>query len=475
MMVGELLRRRFEESRDDVLLVTQERQSLTYGQALSNARRLATEWTAQGAERGDAIALVLANDVSFPCCYLACLLGGFIAVPINPELGEETVAFILSMAAPTVTLRSPPPINHQCAPLDDCEFAIDASSCGAVFFTSGTTGKPKGVRHSWLTLMGNVAAFNRLMRIQRQTRMYHVLPMAYMAGFLNTILSPLVAGGTVILGPRFSPATALDFWAQPAREAANAIWITPSIAAAIARLTRDQHAARRAAGGFDSVLCGTAPLPSGIRRTFLEQFGVPLQESYGTSELLLISAQSRAQAELMGADAGTPLAELEIAFRRDSEGRDEIMVRSPFALLDYLTQDGPASAHVSDDGFMPTGDVGKLDKGVLQITGRIKDIIIRGGINISPRTVEDALGDVPGVEDVAVIGVPHEFWGEKLVACIETAPQADKEKVEAAVRQRCRERLARSHQPDHIAVLAMFPRAVTGKVQKHVLQQSFAE
>src|SRR5262249_34011193 len=160
---------------------------------------LAVEWTKQGARKGDAIALILYNDLAFPCCYLACMLAGFIAVPVNPELSADDIDFILNLASPAVVVRTPPVVDHKCLPSDEFELAADPKTCGAIFFTSGTTGRPKGVRHSWSSLVGNVAAFNLMMNIDRDTRMYHVLPMAYMAGFLNTILSPLVAGGSVIV------------------------------------------------------------------------------------------------------------------------------------------------------------------------------------------------------------------------------------------------------------------------------------
>jgi acyl-CoA synthetase (AMP-forming)/AMP-acid ligase II len=473
MTVCEVLAQRFKESRDDILFIAPERRTLSYGQALTNACRLALEWTNQGACKGDAVAINLTNDLSVPCCYLACLLAGFVAVPINPELGEENVRFILNLVAPAVAVTSPPAVDYDCLPTAEIEFAGNPDGCGAIFFTSGTTGRPKGVRHSWSALVGNVLAFNRFMEIARSTRMYHVLPMTYMAGFLNTILSPLVAGGAVITGPRFSPETALDFWSWPVREEANTMWVTPSIAAALARLVRDRGMAHSVASAFKTILCGTAPLNPSVRRTFSEQFGAPLQESYGTSELLLVSAQSRSRAELMSTDVGPILPELEINFREDEEGREELFIRSPFSMLGYLTEEGLVPVNDSN-GFVPTGDVGRLDDGILQITGRIKDLVIRGGVNISPRSVENVLGDLPGVEDVAVVGVPHEFWGEKLVACIQASAGIDRRAVEVAVRQRCRERLARSHQPDDIAILSKFPRSVTGKVQKHILQRTLA-
>ena len=474
MSARALLIQRFKESRDEILFVSGDRDELTYGQALTNARRIAFEWSKLGAQKGDAVALVLTNDPSFPCCYLACLVAGFVAVPVNPELGEDTVRFILNLVRPAVTVKSPPVIDYRCLPDSDAEFAMHDNRCGAIFFTSGTTGRPKGVRHSWPALIGNVASFNRHMGLGPGTRMYHTLPMAYMAGFLNTVLAPLVAGGTVVIGPRFTPQAALGFWKRPLREKANTIWVTPSIAFALARLARDPEIADKIRAEFKTVLCGTAPLHPNVRYNFHQQFGTPLQESYGTSELLLVSAQHRAQADLVGMNVGSVLPEIEIAFRTDMDGRDELMIRSPFAMLGYLTENGLIPA-ADVDGFMPTGDAGQFDDRNLKITSRIKDLVIRGGINISPRAVEDVLGDLPGVEDVAVIGIPHQFWGEKLVVCIQVTAHVDQGMLTGAVRQRCRERLAHSCQPDEIAILDAFPRSVTGKVQKHILQRELAK
>jgi acyl-CoA synthetase (AMP-forming)/AMP-acid ligase II len=118
--------------------------------------------------------------------------------------------------------------------------------------------------------------------------------------------------------------------------------------------------------------------------------------------------------------------------------------------------------------------MGEMEEGRLRITGRLKDLIIKGGVNIAPVTLENVLAGLPGLEDVAVISVPHEFWGEAIVVCVQPAAGADLKSLEQAVRTRCQERLARSHHPDRIVILERFPRAVTGKVQKNQLRTMLA-
>lgn len=466
------LQDRFRGRAGAVLLSTEAGYDLTYGQVWANAARLAQEWAGQGLKPGDTVAINLCNDPSILICYLACFIGGFVAAPINPELGQADVDFIVGMIRPALALREPPAIDRDPPKPRDWTPATDPAATAAIFFTSGTTGRPKGVLHSLNSLVGNVVSFNTLMGLSDRMRLYHVMPMTYMAGFLNTMLSPIMAGGSIVLGPRFSPRSALDFWTRPRAKGANAMWLSPSMAAALCRTSRDPEAARQGAAGFETVFCGTAPLHIGVRQAFRQAFGVALQESYGTSELLLISAQRRGDADKT-VDVGLPLPELALRERLNADAQPELLVRSPFAYRGYVTESGPIPPDL-DDGFMPTGDMGELTDGRLRITGRIKDLIIRGGVNIAPVTLENALAGLPGLEDVAVVSVPHEFWGEAIVVCVQPIAGTDARALEQAVRARCQERLARSHHPDRIVMLERFPRAVTGKVQKNQLRTMLA-
>ncbi len=464
------LRDRFRANADKVLLANGN--DLTYGQVWANAARLARDWAGQGVRPGDLVAIVLKNDPAVLACYLACFLGGFVAAPVNPELGMSDVEFIVGMVKPALVLQEAPALDYEAAAPRDWTIRADPAALSAIFFTSGTTGRPKGVMHSLNSLVGNVVSFNALMGLGGDTVMYHVMPMTYMAGFLNTMLSPIMAGGRIVVGPRFSPQTALDFWTRPRAKGANTLWLSPSMAAALVRTSRDPEAARQGASGFSTIFCGTAPLHTGVRQSFRQTFGVALQESYGTSELMLISAQRRAEAAT-AIDVGVPLAELALSSRPNADGQPELMVRSPFAYLGYVTDGGIIPPDL-DDGYMPTGDMGEMAAGRLRITGRLKDLIIRGGVNIAPVTLENILAGLPGLEDVAVVSLPHEFWGEAIVVCVQPAAGADVKSLEQAVRTRCQEKLARSHHPDRIVILDRFPRAATGKVQKNQLRTMLA-
>lgn len=468
----EQLLQRFRKSNEEPLLIDAATERVwTYGEVWAAATKLVEDWSSKGAMAGDAIALMLPNGPGFVCSYLACFVGGFIAAPVNPELADEDIKTILRLLQPVLVIRETSLEDDSyeaTVPVESMNTYPDAVC--SVFFTSGTTGLPKGVQHSLNGLVGNVSAFNEMTGLGQHTRMYHVLPMAYMAGFLNTVLSPLVAGGIVIIGPRFTPRTALDFWTAASRMGADSLWLTPSIAAALSRMARESEQARANAAGVTQVFCGTAPLHETVRRDFAETFAVDLQESYGTSELLLIAVQTRDEA-LESADVGRPLPGLALQTCPDADGNAELVVQSPWASLGYMAIDGNTGIDATPEGFLCTGDVGEMRGGHLNITGRIKDLIIRGGVNVAPLAVENVLRELPGASDVAVIGLPHPFWGEIIVACLEASPDAEPESLAKEAQEQARRRLTRSHQPDQIEVFNSFPRAVTGKVQKSLLRE----
>ena len=463
-----MLAERFNDSAGRELLVTAEGEPLTYGDAATRARAFAASCRRQGVKAGDAIAVELANGPDVLVWYFACFFGGFVLAPVNPELSAEDRAHIRDVAKPRLSITSETRFEPIFSQEETAAFDWRDDSPGVIFFTSGTTGRPKGVVHSWKSMIENVVAFNERVGLDASARMLHVLPMAYMAGFLNTVLSPAMAGGTIVLGPRFGPQSALDFWSLPIRERVDCAWITPSIAASLVRMTRNDEKARAALDGFKNLFCGTAPLHEALRAEFRARFGRSLQESYGTSEQMLLAAQSAADA-VIRQDVGEPLPTADLALVEQEQGIDEIFVASRH--LGYMTENGFVAPVCDASGRTATGDAGRLSDGRLIITGRLKDLIIRGGVNVSPVAVENAFGDVAGVREVAVVGVPHAYWGETIVACLELEPGHDAAAVVAAVEERARERLGKACRPDRVVVVPALPRSSNGKIQKRRLSQ----
>ena len=191
------------------------------------------------------------------------------------------------------------------------------------------------------------------------------------------------------------------------------------------------------------------------------------------SEVLLVSAQTRAEADT-SSNVGRLLPGVHATFRAVPErGESELVINTPYALLGYLLEDGETSPLLVDGG-MPSGDVGQMEGDALIITGRLKDLIIRGGLNVSPVAVENVLLREPGVQEVAVVGLPHDFWGETIVACLVAEAGADVDTLQISIHLRCAKELGEGMRPDRYVWLDTLPRASTGKVQKHVLVRQLA-
>ncbi len=473
MSASEQLNRIFAARWNAPALICDER-GFTYGELHAQAAGMAAWLAARGCRAGDNVALRLPNGWPFAAAYLACLLGRFRIIPVNPELNPGDQAYILARTQPRIVLEDADLLaGLPASPGTEPAFDYPAGAVAAVFFTSGTTGRPKGVCHTLDALAGNVVAFNQSLGLDAGTRLYHMLPMAYMAGFLNTLLSPWLAGGVVLLGPRFRPADAPLFWQRPLAWNANAIWLTPTLAAMLARMSRDAETARQVGASLRQVFCGTAPLPEATRAAFRATFGCDLQESYGMSEVLLVAAQTRAEAA-RGTGVGRLLPGVAATFRAAPElNAQELVIHTPWALTGYLLEQGEGSP-LLDDGGMPSGDLGEVVDGHLAITGRLKDLIIRGGLNVSPAAVEDALLRQPGILEAAVVGVPHSFWGESIIACLVAEAGQDTATLQTALQARCHAELGEGARPDRYLWLDALPRASTGKIQKYLLRERLA-
>ena len=457
---------RFAASKDQVAFRAIDNRAFTYHDLWSNARILAENWTKSGLKKNDVIAFMLPGGCAVACCYLACALGGFIACPIVGSLHPQTIEVILSTIKPALILRNNFAVHNNLNSDVAGSFVLDRDPDAPflIMFTSGSTGHPKPILHSFGNVVASAFCFGRLTGYSPATRLYHVLPMTYMAGFLNTMLTPLLAGGAIIEGPLFSPESAVDFWTRPLQHGVNTLCIIPTIAAALCRLTRSQATIAAVRRQITQVQCTSAPIQLALRKKFKELFDLPLQDCYGMTELGgPLTFQTQRDAELCN-EKSVPMQEIALSIRNGAE----LWIKSPFAMLGYL--EGGALVNPADpDGYLNTGDLADYDEGKLRITGRMKDIIIRGGVNISPARVESVLSLCPGVDEVAVVGHAHSFWGEEIVAFVATSDDAAS--LQDHLTAYCKENLAPHERPDKIRFLSRLPRSFIGKVQKSALRE----
>ncbi len=449
-------------------------QSLTGKELFYKASQLAQFFLIQGAARSDKIAIQLPNCIDYILCYFAGIIGNFTIIPINSALPEKDINYILSITQPKLHIKTVAELAFPEINLDHKIHSINTSII-AIFFTSGTTNKPKGVCHTTENMLANAHAFNQLVGLDQDTRLLHVMPMGYMAGFLNTVLSPILAGGSIVIAPQFSAAEAMNFWKPVMDHAVNAMWITPTMAALLARLNRNTAVSAWTKQHLRHVFVGTAPLPKSTKQVFDTAFGVECLESYGMTEVMLVSANAHKFVKKDGA-VGRLIEQVEVQ-ARNAEGHPlsinqegDLYLKSPFALQGYLNPETGEMISPLENGWLATGDYGYVDPDHdLFITGRIKDLIIRGGTNVSPRAVEEVLLLHPDIQEAAVIGKPHAFWGEEVVAFI--IMNESKAFNQALIAEHCRQNLHADAFPSLFKLMNELPRSSTGKIQTHKLRE----
>jgi long-chain acyl-CoA synthetase len=346
--------------------------------------------------------------------------------------------------------------------------------------TSGTSNVPKGIRIGYAGLLGNGARMAEHLGLDRDSRFYNVLSLSYLGGVFNLTLVPVLAGGSVVLDGALGATNVYGFWETVREHGVNTLWFSPTMLAMLLALD-DEEDLSFLRTQVRVAMCGMAPLPADLKKRFEERFGFALQENYALSETGFVTVTRPGAPGKPGA-VGGPLTGVEVRIldgdlRPLGHGREgQIAVRSDYLMLGYdVPEGGEGKAPMHGDFFL-TGDVGYRDEdGDLYVTGRLKDIIIRGGVNISPKMIEDTVYRMEPVQEAAVVGVPHPMYGEE-VALVVKLREASRERVTVDdVRRFCELHIAHFQRPKYIFSIDELPKGVTGKIQKNVLKRLLAD
>lgn len=349
----------------------------------------------------------------------------------------------------------------------------DGGMTAAILYTTGTTGMPKGVMltHDNLIFGGRTSA--ALRKMTADDRIYGVLPMTHVFGLTSMMCAGLCAGAQLRLVPRFSAGAALDvLMAQ-----ASVLPAVPQMHAAIMAEAAARGMTRLDSPALRYVSSGAAPLDPDWKRRAEAFYGIALQNGYGMTETTAgVTITDNAMGD-PDPSAGPPLPGVEVRLD-EAVGREpgtgEVLTRGPHIMRGYF-RNPQATAEVLDaQGFLHTGDLGRLDDlGRLHIVGRVKELIIRGGFNVYPPEVEAALNDHPAVMQAAVIGRRIEGGNEEVLAFCQLVQPGTVS--EADLIAHAAERLSAYKRPTRIILTGPLPAASTGKILKHCLMAHFAD
>jgi long-chain acyl-CoA synthetase len=483
---------------------------VTYAALWEQARRYAAVMRERGVGAGDRVAILLGNTPHFPIAYYGVLALGGVVVPVHALLRADEIEYTLRDAGAKLLVCAGPLLGEgakgaelagvpvlavmdggdadvervdvlaaSTEPIDQLVLR-DATDDAVILYTSGTTGQPKGAVLSQFNMVMNaIAAATNVLDIGEDDVILGVLPLFHSFGQTCVMNSGFFRGATVVLMPRFDGPQALDLMIR--HQVTLFIGVpTMYIGLLEAARTDDRRPplARACSGG--------ASLPVAVIERFKDVFGVDIYEGYGLSETSPVATFNQ---EVYGRKPGTvgcaiwgvdvEIARAEVEDRIELLPRGEIgevVIRGHNIMKGYHNRpDATAAAIV--DGWFRSGDLGTKDEdGFVSIVDRKKDLVIRGGFNVYPREVEERLLRHPAVGQVAVIGVPHETYGEEVCAVVVRSPEAagrDEDELAQEIVDWSREQLGRHKYPRIVRFAEALPLGPSGKVLKRELVAAY--
>ncbi|HAI7249798.1 TPA: medium-chain fatty-acid--CoA ligase [Escherichia coli] len=495
---------------DKIAVVDNHGATYTYS-ALDHAASCLANWMlAKGIESGDRIAFQLPGWCEFTVIYLACLKIGAVSVPLLPSWREAELVWVLNKCqakmffAPTLFKQTRPvdlilPLQNQLPQLQQIvgvdklapvtsslslsqiladntplttAITVHGDELAAVLFTSGTEGLPKGVMLTHNNILASERAYCARLNLTWQDVFMMPAPLGHATGFLHGVTAPFLIGARSVLLDIFTPAACLALLEQ--QRCTCMLGATPFVYDLL-NLLEKQPADLSALRFF---LCGGTTIPKKVARE-CQQRGIKLLSVYGSTEssphavVNLDDPLSRFMHTDGYAAAGVEIKVVDNARKTLPPGCEgEEASRGPNVFMGYFDEPELTARALDEEGWYYSGDLCRMDEaGYIKITGRKKDIIVRGGENISSREVEDILLQHPKIHDACVVAMPDERLGERSCAYVVLKAPHHSLSLEDVVAFFSRKRVAKYKYPEHIVVIEKLPRTASGKIQKFLLRK----
>ncbi|HBA6994912.1 TPA: medium-chain fatty-acid--CoA ligase [Escherichia coli] len=499
---------------DKIAVVDNHGASYTYS-ALDHAASCLANWMlAKGIESGDRIAFQLPGWCEFTVIYLACLKIGAVSVPLLPSWREAELVWVLNKCqakmffAPTLFKQTRPvdlilPLQNQLPQLqqivgvdklapatsslslsqiiaDNTPLTTAITTHGdelaAVLFTSGTEGLPKGVMLTHNNILASERAYCARLNLTWQDVFMMPAPLGHATGFLHGVTAPFLIGARSVLLDIFTPDACLALLEQ--QRCTCMLGATPFVYDLL-NLLEKQPADLSALRFF---LCGGTTIPKKVARE-CQQRGIKLLSVYGSTEssphavVNLDDPLSRFMHTDGYAAAGVEIKVVDDARKTLPPGCEgEEASRGPNVFMGCFDEPELTARALDEEGWYYSGDLCRMDEaGYIKITGRKKDIIVRGGENISSREVEDILLQHPKIHDACVVAMPDERLGERSCAYVVLKAPHHSLSLEEVVAFFSRKRVAKYKYPEHIVVIEKLPRTASGKIQKFLLRKDIVQ
>jgi malonyl-CoA/methylmalonyl-CoA synthetase len=484
-----------------VFIRTHDGRVIAYGDLIQTSGRYANLLTSLGVQPGDRVAVQVEKSPEAILLYLACVRAGAVFLPLNTAYTLAELEYFLADSEPRIVVVAPDPAGRVAAlaarlgvshtltlgidgatgtladdarsqPADFADVSRAPDDLAAILYTSGTTGRSKGAMLTHANLASNALTLKEVWRFTERDVLLHALPIFHTHGLFVATNVTLMAGGSMIFLPKLDPDLIFRFLPE-----ATTMMGVPTF---YVRLLQDARLTRQATAHIRLFVSGSAPLLAETHESWEARTGHRILERYGMTETNM-NTSNPYDGERVPGSVGPPLPGVDIRIADPESGAllpageiGMIEVRGPNVFTGYWRMPEKTRAEFRPDGFFITGDLGRIDeRGYVWILGRGKDLVISGGFNVYPKEVESEIDAIPGIDESAVIGVPHPDFGEGVTAVATLKPGAVV--TEAGVLAALADRLARYKQPKRVIFIDALPRNTMGKVQKNVLREMYAD
>ncbi len=490
-------RKQFVTHADDELLCTEQDRSFTYADIDARSAQYAGYLAELGASPGDRISVQVEKSPESLCLYIACLRAGLVFHPLNMAYKSGELEYFLRNAEPAIVVCDPrnadaiDPIaksagvrhllildadgggtltdNASTLPATFDTVNREADDLAALLYSSGTTGRPKGIMLTHSNLLRNTEALVDAWGFTENDRLLHALPIFHVHGLFVAIGCALLSGCGMRWLPAFDAAQVIKYLPE--------CTVLMGVPTYYTRLLAEESFTKDVAANARLFISGSAPLLEETFAEFEQRTGKRILERYGMTETNM-NTSNPLDGERKPGTVGPPLPGVEVRICHD-DGRElgveeigNLQVRGPNVFIGYWKMPDKTAEDISEDGFFNTGDKGKIDSdGYVSIVGRAKDVVITGGLNVYPKEIELFIDDLPGVRESAVIGVPHADFGEAVVAVV--VPESGQQTGEDEIIAHAKAELANFKVPKRVVFVDELPRNTMAKVQKNILRDTY--
>lgn len=468
-----LLKQRFEHGLDRPFLRVPDGSTVTYRDVDARSAQAAGWLSAQGVSEDDRVVVQVPKSIDAVALYLGVLRLGAVYVPLNTAYTQAEVEWFVADAEPAAVVLDTADLAAELNRVQPLTGFVErhADDLAALVYTSGTTGRPKGAMLTHGNLATNALTLNEAWAFESDDVLLHALPIFHVHGLMVGLHTAMLSACEVIFLEHFDPGEVLA-----------------CLPAATVMMGVPTHYSRlMALDGFDAAACGrirllvsgSAPMTAELHRAVAERTGCEVLERYGMSEALMITSNPCEGPRVAGT-VGFALPDVEVRVCGDNddmlvEGVGMVQVRGPNVGPGYWRRPDATSRSRTDDGWLITGDVGRLDdEGRLTLEGRASDMIISGGLNVYPIEVEQALDAHPAVVESAVVGLENPDLGEAVVAFVVAGPGSGQQDLTAGLADTMAD-LARFKHPKRYVLVEQLPRNAMGKVLKAELRIRYAD